>query len=145
MFFLLAQMGKQREIFTLISNKDIGMLVEYYKDKPIQEIEYSELYKTHVSILVYAAMEGNTDILDFYAKQGLDLRKRQSSPDADSGGNLLHDAACICNLDTFKYLADIGLDIQEPDDNGLSPLDIARMFQCPSIEQFILKTLKQDE
>ena len=66
------------------------MLVEYYKDKPVLEIEYSELYKTHVLILVFAAMEGIAAILDFYAKQGFDLRKRQSSPDADSGGNLLH-------------------------------------------------------
>ena len=65
------------------------MLVEYYKDKLIQEIEYSEIYKTHLSILVYAAMEGIAAILDFYVKQGFDLHKRQPSPDADSGGNLL--------------------------------------------------------
>ena len=119
------------------------MLVEYYKDKPIQEIEYAELYTTNVSILVYAAMEGNAAILDFYVKQGLDLRKRQSSPSADYGGNLLHDAACICNMDTFRYLTNIGLDIQEPDDNGFSPLDIARMFQCAKIEAFILEALKR--
>ncbi|WP_143871227.1 ankyrin repeat domain-containing protein [Catenovulum sediminis] len=136
-----AEAAQQREIFTLISNKDINKLTEYYKTNPIKEIEFSNLLNSNVSVVVFAAMESNSEILSFYARQGFDLRKRHEEFEFQLGGNLLHDAASGCNMDTFSYLVSEGLDLQEPNDKGYVPLDIARMFQCPSIEQFILEKL----
>ena len=137
--------AEQRRIFTLISNKNINELIEYYKTNPINEIEFSNLLNSNVSVVVFAAMESNSEILSFYANQGFDLQKRHEEFEFKLGGNLLHDAASGCNLDTFSYLVGEGLELQEVNDKGYTPLDIARMFQCPSIEQFIQETLKQNE
>jgi len=90
--------------------------------------------KEGLTVLHYAAMNGDTEVMRFLIEQGADIKAQ----DNELSRSAIHFAAENGNIDCIKYLAEMGADLQDKDSNGATALHYAAKSNKLEVVKFLV-------